>query len=221
MRVVAAYLLIWLLLASVSRAREVVLAQFGRLLQAMRRLFWLGALAGAFLVAVNGALLLASRSVTFVPSHQLSGGPLLFAVGFAALVATTEEMLVRGLLLTRLREIWTTAGAVLATSLVFSIMHVGRGDFSLLTTAQYFVDGVLLAWMVLVTGDIWMATGFHFAKNLGVYALFGGSRHLLPPLFTPPGPTPVVDLLTYAATVPVVWLLLSRQARFSDAHHDS
>lgn len=213
MRVVLAYLLIWLLVTSVRPAREIVARQFSRLPGAMRGRFWQGALAGVILVAVNGTLLLWIGAVTVSPSYRVSAGAILLAVAFAALVAATEEMLVRGLLLTRLREISTTAVAVIATAAIFALMHVGRGDFSIPTTTQYFVDGLLLAWMTLVTSDIWMATGFHFAKNLGVYFLFGGSRHLLPPFLTSPPPVPWADVLSYALILPLAWVLLSGRIR--------
>lgn len=210
MRAIGAYLLIWLLLLSVRPARDLLAAQFRRLPSALRRSFWLGALGGMGLVVVNGGLFLWSRAVSFTPSYEVATAAILAAVAFAAVVATTEEMLLRGLLLTRFREIWTPAAAVLATSFLFAVMHVGRSDFSLGGTAQYFVDGLLLAWMTLVTGDVWMAAGFHFAKNLGVYMLFGGSRHLVAPLLTEPAPAPLLDVLSYAAIVPLLWLALRR-----------
>jgi membrane protease YdiL (CAAX protease family) len=208
MRTILPYLLIWVLLASVRPARVVLAWQFGRLPAAMRRTFWLGLVAGVSLVALNGMLLLWNGAVSAAASYSVSGVAILAAVAFAALVATTEEMLLRGLLLTRLREISTTPVAVIVTSVLFALMHLGRADFSLYTTAQYLADGLLLAWMVLVTGDIWMAMGFHFAKDLGVYILFGGSRHILPPLLTSPPPAVWADLVSYAVTVAcVTWLL--------------
>lgn len=79
MRLIAAYLLIWLLPARVARAREVITAQFRRLPRAMRGLFRLGDLAGLWRVAVNAPLLLWSRSVSISSSYRVSASAVIVA----------------------------------------------------------------------------------------------------------------------------------------------
>jgi len=212
-----AYALIWAFFLAVPIARGVVSAQFGRMPSAMGRRVWLGMVCGSVLVIVNGLVLVLLGTHARAGTWGAGAAGLLLNLGWAITVATTEEMIVRGLLLTRLRQLWGDLAAIAVTAAVFAGMHVGRADFTVSGVLQYLADGLLLGWLAVRTGDIWAGAGFHFAKNLGVSVLFGGSKHLLSPaLVLVPGGhgwrPDLADLVAYAVAIPLCIALFRRSS---------
>ena len=214
-RTLVAYALIWTLFASVPAARAVLLKEFRRFPAAVRGRFWMGLACGFVLVLLDAVIHVLGRAYSYAPTPIETLG-LVVTLGWVILVACTEEMMVRGLLLTRLREVAGNIVAVASTALLFAVMHVGRLDFSMATATQYFADGVFLGAITILTGDIWSATGFHLAKNLWTSLAFGASHQFVPPLLAPRAggiDTNVADLLAYVTVLPVSLLVFSLPKR--------
>jgi membrane protease YdiL (CAAX protease family) len=178
-----------------------------------------GLASGVGLVVINALLLVWSRNAETGTTVGFTLAGVSAAAGISLLVALTEEIALRGLLLTRLRQVMADGIAVAVTAMIFAAFHVGRADLTALTIVELLCDGLLLGWMTIVTGDIWAAVGFHFGKNLAVALTLGGSHGLLaPPLLrSTPGqgamsPT-IVDALTYvlAASIVIGWLWIEHR----------
>ncbi|MFC7018281.1 MULTISPECIES: CPBP family intramembrane glutamic endopeptidase [Haloarcula] len=98
---------------------------------------------------------------------------------FFLVQATTEEVLVRGYLLTNAAEGFSgpfgkwrsTVAATVLTGALFGILHATNPSASLLSVTNITLYGVLLGACYVLTGRLGIATGFHVAWNytLGLY----------------------------------------------------
>lgn len=214
LRIFGAYAGIWALFLTVPAARRVVIEQFRRF-DGCSPPVWLGFLAGCSLVVVNAFLLIGLNVYGYgQPGFTLFG--VLVTLGWVINVATTEEMMLRGLLLTRLQEFAGANIAVVATAMIFAVMHVGRTDFSIWSVLQYLADGLLLGWITVRIGSIWSATAFHLGKNLFVALIFGGSRVWFQPLLVTKAMNlrssdmGIIDVVTYLAVFPLAIVIFAR-----------
>lgn len=100
-----------------------------------------------------------------------------------ASVSLSEELLVRGLLLTNLAEgaaglgpLSDRAGSVLAvglTSLLFGALHAGNPNATLLSTASIALAGVFLALGYALTGELAIPLGLHLTWNYVQGVVYG------------------------------------------------
>lgn len=106
----------------------------------------------------------------------LSGSPMdavFRAIWMALLVnmvaAVGEEVLFRGLLVTGLKKAWDASGALFISAVIFGASHIlvtGAAQTSLLIFIPLLaLPGVMLGWAYLRSGNLWLATGIHFAWN--------------------------------------------------------
>lgn len=130
-----------------------------------------------------------------------------------------EELIFRGALLPLLNR-WLAVGwALLIAAFVFAFGHFSRGVappdfFSLLVLA---LDGLAFGLLFLATGGLWMPLGWHFAKNLLVWLVYGETSlqftaGLLrvgftgPPLWVgAPGQAGLADVLVTLALTGLAW----------------
>lgn len=116
---------------------------------------------------------------------------LLLLVALAPAVA--EEVLFRGVLLAGLRSRVSPMAAVVLSGLIFGLFHVApETGFRILPTAWL---GVVLAWVVVVTGSLPLAVFLHFMNNGAILTLMAlpatrelvmGSPDAAPPLILLP-----------------------------------
>lgn len=123
--------------------------------------FFLGALLMSFVFAVQW-------SAGWI---EVSGGvfvPLAFAFTIVKVlcVGIYEEFVGRGYQLRNIAEGTNLATAVVATSAIFSALHAFNDNASVLSTIGLFVNGMLFAAAILVTGRLSAAIGLHIAWNL-------------------------------------------------------
>jgi membrane protease YdiL (CAAX protease family) len=85
-------------------------------------------------------------------------------------VAVGGEVLFRGLLLTGLKETWDEGGAIFVSSIIFAASHLLISNSAqtgwLSFVPMLALPGVMLGWAYLRTGNLWLATGIHFAWNI-------------------------------------------------------
>lgn len=100
---------------------------------------------------------------------QGAGGPDLFGavlvLGLAA--GASEEIFFRGFMQSRLREHWSPAAAVLASSAAFAALHP---DVSVVHMVLALALGVYLGWVVEVSGSVLPAIVCHVVNNT-IYTL--------------------------------------------------
>jgi membrane protease YdiL (CAAX protease family) len=124
-------------------------------------------LVGLSLVGGYGGFLAAN--IVF-PELVMALLPVLIA-GF--LLAGWEELVLRGYLLRQLSLGLNSAAAVLITGIVFGLVHSGNPGVNwqgLLYTA---IGGMLMGWLMVRSGSLWLLIGYHFGWNATASSLFG------------------------------------------------
>lgn len=144
----------------------------------------LGVLAG---VATAFALFVVSQVVVQMVEPAAgegddAAGPVLPGVTVAlvllatvAVQASTEELFLRGYLLTTVRRYAGTAAAVVLSSVVFGLLHSFNQNASLAYVASTAALGLLLAFIALSGGGLWASCAFHTIWNaIPAVVLAGG-----------------------------------------------
>lgn len=88
-------------------------------------------------------------------------------------VAVNEELMTRGYLLQTLAEGLNLRWAVLISSLIFGLLHLGNPNASWISTFNIGVAGVFLALGYVVTRRLWLPMGLHFGWNFFQGTVFG------------------------------------------------
>ncbi len=88
-----------------------------------------------------------------------------------SLPALSEEIIFRGVPLVLLAGVIGRWQAVVATSLLFGLAHLGNPDATLLGLANISLAGMLLGAVFFSPGGIWAAWGAHLGWNLSLAAL--------------------------------------------------
>lgn len=170
--------------ASVMLARRYVdrrpLADLGvRVDRAWWRGLGLGAGVGAAVMAMVFAIewMLGWVTVSGTLIVNASGVSLTLALSFSAVkvlcVGTYEEFLSRGYHLRTIAEATTPTSGVLLSSAIFAALHLGNDNASVLSTIGLFVNALLFAAAVLLTGRLSTAIGAHITWNFFQGAVFG------------------------------------------------
>lgn len=118
--------------------------------------------------AIGGALLvpLIIMMLIIEPASAQEFKPIIFAFLLAFIVQSAgEEVLFRGFLVTGLSRRIRILPAVLVSSAVFALAHVGNGDMTGLGLIEIFILGALFAFLMLRTNSLLVACGAHAAWN--------------------------------------------------------
>lgn len=89
--------------------------------------------------------------------------------------AIGEELFFRGYGLKLMTGSFGRNGAILASSLLFSLMHGANSGVTVLAFLNLGLFGLVLALVAVRSGSIWFPMGFHFAWNLVQGSLFSGA----------------------------------------------
>jgi membrane protease YdiL (CAAX protease family) len=127
--------------------------------------FLLGAAPVTLLVALLGAVGHAEVSVgTVSPTILLrSWLPTVLAL---ALVSSLEELILRGYGLQLLAEAGGRWLAAVVTGALFGLMHAENPGANVLGLVNTAANGILLAWLVMRTGSLWIACAYHASWNI-------------------------------------------------------
>lgn len=134
--------------------------------------FLLGAAPVALLVAVLASTGHARVSLALPAPAYLLHRWLPLAIGLA-LVSSQEELMLRGYGLQALAEGGGRWFAALFTGALFGAMHAGNPGANVLGVLNTAANAVLLAWLVLRTGSLWIACAYHTGWNVTGALLFG------------------------------------------------
>jgi membrane protease YdiL (CAAX protease family) len=158
-------------LAWVDRHRPWSSVRMGRESLGPRRLA-LGFVIGALAIGVP---VLGLVGVGWMHDAPAPAGSWWMAAGQLALIllpaAFAEELMFRGYPFAVLRERFGWRAAVVATSLVFGLVHVANPGVSVEAIAMVVLAGVFLAAVLLVTESLYAAWAAHFAWNWTMAAL--------------------------------------------------
>jgi len=144
--------------------------------RAAAHFFW-GLPGGALCLSALVGVLAAGGYIAFggLALHGLPrilGYGLVWLAGFT-LTGVTEEALFRGYLQTTLaRGIGFWPAAVLL-SLLFAVSHLQNGGETLAGVTQVLVAGLVLCFLLWVSGSLWLSIGFHAAWDWAQSYLYG------------------------------------------------
>jgi membrane protease YdiL (CAAX protease family) len=130
-----------------------------------------GLVGGAGLVGAVFAILTALHAFEFQGRHAFSTAAL-DAASEMILVAFFEEILVRGIVLQALERPLGSLGAVLASSLLFGILHLPNDGATLLSTLNVTVAGVMFGTAFIATRRLWLCIGLHLGWNFTANYVF-------------------------------------------------
>lgn len=134
-----------------------------------------GLLAGAVSISIVFTVLILSGSVyttenllrPAITASLVSGLLMFTCTGFV------EETFSRGYCITTLKENCGLPAAVLISSAIFSLMHLGNLNISMIALLNIFLVGILLSLMFIRTGSLWMPIGYHITWNYFQGNIFG------------------------------------------------
>ncbi|MFN2610234.1 MAG: lysostaphin resistance A-like protein [Actinomycetota bacterium] len=144
----------------------------------------MGFLIGAAMLAVVvGVMAIAGwYRIAGVPAHPFSAiggetgtiGAFIGALVFFLLVAVFEETVSRGVIMRITEDGLGSWMAIAISSLMFGFGHLGNPNSSLLAAVAITIEaGVLLGAGYLLTRDLWLPIGLHWAWNLFEGPIFG------------------------------------------------
>lgn len=133
---------------------------------ATARVLGIGAVVGAFAIAVPSLLLLATGQLRVEEAH---GGTWVGTAWRAASVllpaALAEELMVRGYPLAVLREAVGWRWALVLTGGVFGVLHAWNPGAGAMSIGLVTLAGIFLGGIVLATGSLYAAALAHFTWN--------------------------------------------------------
>lgn len=131
-----------------------------------------GLLMGFFIMLAGYLILIAAHQITYLNnSFQIGDFTLNFL--FFILVAFTEELLMRGYVLTNLMASMNKYTALVVSSAVFSLMHLANADYGWFAAFELFMAGILLGLSYIYTRNLWFPVALHFSWNFFQGAIFG------------------------------------------------
>lgn len=131
-----------------------------------------GLVVGTVLISAYIALAILFNGIEYQGFGKIS--IIILILYFLAFVVQSfaEEFLVRGLIQQALAK-KNRLLSILGPSILFSLMHLGNNNFSLVAMINTFLIGLLFAFMTDITGSLWMAAGAHSVWNFLLGPFFG------------------------------------------------
>lgn len=215
--------LILLTFAFMRRISQGSLEPFGLIRRNWLRDLMLGILFGATFVAAMFSFYALTSLVHFKPVPQVNWGHwFIMSFWLCPLVGFTEELVFRGYLLSESERWKGKKFAVVFTSMLFWLAHLGQGNVhEPLGIAGTLVLGVAFALMRYFTGGLWFPIGFHGSYDWVTFC-FGGDIGLGLPILTdfkpnvpawlvgPSGHVGLMDLAFYLLLLLSVVLLMPK-----------
>ena len=101
-----------------------------------------------------------------------SGILIVYLIGFA-IQSFSEEFLFRGYVMSRLSQKYNIYFVLFAQAIIFSLVHAGNDNVSILGLTNIFLIGMVFGMLVIITDNIMLASGLHFIWNYAQGCLFG------------------------------------------------
>lgn len=125
----------------------------------------LGSGIGLGMMVISVAVLWAAGWATLQTNVAFSPG-VLAVVGIAMLINTmTQEVLVRGYIQQTIQSQYGVALAIIISSFIFMLLHLGAIKGAPLPAVNLFAAGILLGIAYAITNNLWLPIALHFGWN--------------------------------------------------------
>jgi hypothetical protein len=132
----------------------------------------IGVLLGFVMISAGFVLLLLLHEISWVGTNPDAVKLLISLVLFVA-VGFTEELLFRGYILNNLMLSMNRYVALLVSSVLFSLVHLGNANFDWFSFLSILLAGLLLGLPYIYTKSLWLPVALHFSWNFFQGTIFG------------------------------------------------
>lgn len=136
--------------------------------------YGVGAVIGIAMYGLVFLIAFLTGAVSFDGGASFSFPIILFFIAFI-LQGASEEIFIRGYLMTSVARDYKVFLAVFFSSAVFSLMHISNSGVTVLALINIFIFGVFQGIYVLKRGDLWGACAIHSMWNFTQGNIFGSS----------------------------------------------
>ncbi|HET2772792.1 CPBP family intramembrane metalloprotease [Streptococcus pneumoniae] len=126
-----------------------------------------------FLLTLLGLVVLGQYRLEFIHLDTYSLAFTLFTIPFWILQGTAEELVTRAWLIPQLAKRTNLKVAIIISSSLFTLLHLGNPGITFLSAIDLFLFGVAMSLYLLKTDTIWGIGGIHGAWNFAQGNLFG------------------------------------------------
>ena len=134
--------------------------------------FYKGLLAGTVLIC-SGFILLTVLNLTLIDLTYFSFYDQIFYFILFSIVSLNEEIAIRGYILHNLSSSFNKYVALIISSLVFMIMHLGNPNIGILPLVNLFLAGIFLGIYTIHKNNLWFPIGAHLTWNYLQGPIFG------------------------------------------------
>lgn len=110
-------------------------------------------------------LLCGQMEVLGINTNKFFSVGLLVEIISLSFTAFSEEYLLRGFIMTALKTTRNKWIIFYTSAFIFSLIHLFNPGVTILSYVNTLLAGLLLSYMFLQTGSLWLPTGFHIAWN--------------------------------------------------------
>ena len=126
-----------------------------------------------FILTLAGLVVLGQYQFDSIHLDTYSLAFTLFTIPFWILQGTTEELVTRAWLIPQLAKRTNLKVAIIISSSLFTLLHLGNPGITFLSAIDLFLFGVAMSLYLLKTDTIWGIGGIHGAWNFAQGNLFG------------------------------------------------
>lgn len=126
-----------------------------------------------FILALAGLVVLGQYQFDSIHLDTYSLAFTLFTIPFWILQGTAEELVTRAWLIPQLAKRTNIKVAIIISSSLFTLLHLGNPGITFLSAIDLFLFGVAMSLYLLKTDTIWGIGGIHGAWNFAQGNLFG------------------------------------------------
>ena len=134
--------------------------------------FYKGLLAGTVLIC-SGFILLTVLNLTLIDLTYFSFYDQIFYFFLFTIVSLNEEIAIRGYILHNLSSSFNKYVALIISSLVFMIMHLGNPNIGILPLVNLLLAGIFLGIYTIHKNNLWFPIGAHLTWNYLQGPIFG------------------------------------------------
>ncbi len=126
-----------------------------------------------FILALAGLVMLGQYHFDSIHLDTYSLAFTLFTIPFWILQGTAEELVTRAWLIPQLAKRTNLKVAIIISSSLFTLLHLGNSGITFLSAIDLFLFGVAMSLYLLKTDTVWGVAGIHGAWNFAQGNLFG------------------------------------------------